>query len=523
MENPVRKQLNDFIGRRKITHPQFIQEKRIDAYFSSIGVDGQREIVHGLLRCSDLTKISDDIRKKIIHLYNNLYNLKGPLKKQQTIFLNPKSDGARKTAIIRILNENIGLMSEIIAHIKENTDETAQAIINWTISTVNLFGDVYLKYRCEIEGLKKVRQQALHLAEQISDILTAFSADLEQEKSASGKGLFASKAKKEAQQALDEKIDFTQKVIDNLRKTEELMDAMREPIFLAQRTSQAMQEAADSVTPEWQTFFVSKIKDGMGLPEVAITADSRLKAAMEKDYQKSFSAEIQGVAEQLDGFKQLLPINQEILVACGVEDEEKSPRIIQASRSLHSVMSNLFLELKFAYKNGLNRKMQIIHDRKTHQMELIRTDKTLRTDFARTLEEIYPPDFNDRKAALIEAINRGITRDQYTLLRSETNFWSMMKDKLFEKVSESRQSLFIRKRRMVNDILPDEKQYIEYSDKLRKTIDISSTEKAGFDPFVQQDFHELLKYLTSLYRDAAAHVKEEEIEEAAEDGQTAPA
>ncbi|MBT7891972.1 MAG: hypothetical protein HN580_23345, partial [Deltaproteobacteria bacterium] len=242
-----------------------------------------------------------------------------------------------------------------------------------------------------------------------------------------------------------------------------------------------------------------------------------------KDYQKSFSAEIQGVAEQLDGFKQLLPINQEILVACGVEDEEKSPRIIQASRSLHSVMSNLFLELKFAYKNGLNRKMQIIHDRKTHQMELIRTDKTLRTDFARTLEEIYPPDFNDRKAALIEAINRGITRDQYTLLRSETNFWSMMKDKLFEKVSESRQSLFIRKRRMVNDILPDEKQYIEYSDKLRKTIDISSTEKAGFDPFVQQDFHELLKYLTSLYRDAAAHVKEEEIEEAAEDGQTAPA
>ncbi len=46
-----------------------------------------------------------------------------------------------------------------------------------------------------------------------------------------------------------------------------------------------------------------------------------------------------------------------------------------------------------------------------------------------------------------------------------------------------------------------------------KTIDISNTEKAGFEPFVQQDFHELLKYLTNLYRDAAEHVQKKEVEE----------
>ncbi len=90
----------------------------------------------------------------------------------------------------------------------------------------------------------------------------------------------------------------------------------------------------------------------------------------------------------------------------------------------------------------------------------------------------------------------------------------MTKDKLFEQGSENRESLFIRKRRMVNEILPDEQHYIEYSDRLRKTIDISSTEKAGFEPFVQQDFHELLKYLTGLYQDAAEHVKKEEVGEA---------
>jgi len=514
MENSVRRQLNDFIGRRKITHPQFIQEKSIDAYFSSIGVEGQREIVHGLLRCSDLKKISDDIRKKIVHLYNNLYSLKEPLKKRQTIFIGSKSQGSRKTAIIRLLDENNRLMGEIIEHLQENTEETAQAIISWTISTVNLFGSVYLKNRCEIEGLKKVKQQATHLAEQISDILKAFSEELEAGKSVGSKGLFASKAKKEAQQVLDDKIAFAQKVIDNLGKTEKLLDTIREPIILAQRTGQALQKAADSVTPDWQTFYVSQIKDEKGLPEVAIASKTGSKGALEKKYEKHFTAEIQGVREQLEAFKQMLPINKEVLISCGMADENTLSRIIQAARSLHSIVSNLFLELRFAYKNGLNRKMQILHDRRTYEMELIRTDRTLKTDFARALEEIYPTDFNDRKAALIETIHRGITKDQYTLLRSEANFWSMTKDKLFEQGSESRQALFIRKRRMVNEILPDEQHYIEYSDRLRKTIDISSTDKAGFEPFVQQDFHELLKYLTSLYQDAAEHVKEEE-EEAA--------
>ena len=520
MENPVRRQLNDFIGRRKIIHPQFIQEKSIDTYFSSIGVDGQREIVHGLLRCSDLKKISDDIRKKIIQLYDNLYNLKEPLKKRQTIFIGPKKEGSRKTAIIRLLKENNRLMEEIIEHLKENTDETAQAIISWTISTVNLFGTVYLKNRCEIEGLKKVKQQATHLAEQISDILKALTGELEAEQSTASKGLFASKAKKEAQQALEDNIAFAQKVIDNLGKTEKLLDTMREPIFLAQRTSQALQNAADSVTPDWQTFYISPMKDEKGLPEVSIVPNSGSRGAVQKQYKKHFTAEIQEVGKRLEEFKQLLPFKQEILLSCGMEDENTMPRVIQAARSLHSVVSNLFLELQFAYKNGLNRKMQILHDRKTYEMELIRTDRTLKTDFARALEEIYPTDFNDRKAALIETLHRGITKDQYTLLRSETNFWSMTKDKLFEQGSESRQSLFIRKRRMVNEILPDELHYIEYSDRLRKTIDISSTEKPGFEPFVQQDFHELLKYLTSLYQDAAAHVKEEKEEEVGKANET---
>lgn len=523
MENPVRKQLNDFIGRRKITHPQFIQQKSMDRYFSSVGVDGQREIVHGLLRFSDLKKISDDSRKKIVQLYDNLYLLKEPLKKRRTFYLNPKSDSSQKTAIIKLLDQNNRLMGEIIEHLKENDDETVQAIINWTISTVNLFGDVYLKNRCEIEGLKKIRQQAVHLVEQISDIMSAFAEELEAGKSSGGTGMFASKAKKEAQQLLEEKIAHTRKVIANLGKTEKLVDAMREPIFLAQRVSQALQKAADSITPEWQTFFVSRIMDEKGLPEVSCTASHGLKAAQEQNYENSFSTKIREVRENLEAFKQLLPLNREILLSCGVDNENIFPRIIQASRSLYALLSNLFLELQFAYRNGLNRKMQILHDRKTYEMERIRSDKALKTDFARALEEIYPTDFNDRKAALIETIHRGITRDQHSLLRSETNFWSEMKNKLFAQSSESRQSLFIRKRRMVNEILPDEQHYIEYSDKLRKTIDISDKEKAGFDPFVQQDFHELLKYLVSLYREAAEHVKEDTVLGEAEDGQTAPA
>ncbi|MFH2133432.1 MAG: hypothetical protein ABIK68_23895, partial [bacterium] len=61
-----------------------------------------------------------------------------------------------------------------------------------------------------------------------------------------------------------------------------------------------------------------------------------------------------------------------------------------------------------------------------------------------------------------------------------------------------------------------EQFFIEYSDKLRKTIDISETEKFGFVPFVQQDFHELLKYLVGLYRDAAEHVRDTNQPEAAD-------
>ncbi|NQU65347.1 MAG: hypothetical protein HQ517_13840 [SAR324 cluster bacterium] len=335
--------------------------------------------------------------------------------------------------------------------------------------------------------------------------------------------MFASKAKKEVQQTLDEKIAHTRKVIANLARTGKLIDAMRESIFLAQRVNLALQRTPDGVTPEWKTFFVSRIKDEKGLPEVASCSNSGLKAAQEQNYENIFTAKIQESRKNLDGFKQMLPFNREILLSCGVEDEDTFSRILQASRSLHTILSNLFLELGFAYQTGLNRKMQILHDRKTYEIERVRSDKALKTDFARALEEIYPTDFIDRKAALIETIHRGITKDQHALLRSEINFWSMMKDKLFEQGGESRQSLFIRKRRMVNEIMPDEQDYIEYSDKLRKTIDISSTPKPGFDPFVQQDFHELLKYLVSLYREAAEHVKEEIVGGNAEDGNTAPA
>jgi len=85
----------------------------------------------------------------------------------------------------------------------------------------------------------------------------------------------------------------------------------------------------------------------------------------------------------------------------------------------------------------------------------------------------------------------------------------MMKDKLFVKGSEEKQNIFIKKRRMVNDVTPDEKFFIEYSDRLRKTIDVTSEDREGYDQFIQQDFHELLKYLAKIYKDAASHVIEE--------------
>ncbi|MFH2131910.1 MAG: hypothetical protein ABIK68_16165, partial [bacterium] len=450
MENPVRKQLNDFIGRRKITHPQFITNENMDSYFSSIGVDGQREIVHGLLRCSNLEKISDELRKKIVHLYNNLYVLKGPLKKRQTLIIVSGKKGPRKTAIIRLLDENNQLMKQIVEHLQDNSDETAQAIINWTISTVNLFGGVYLKYRCEIDGLKKIREQSVQLATQISEILSAAADTMASGKSPGGTGLFASKAKKEAQQVFDDKIAFLQQVIGNLGKTAKLVDAMREPIFLAQRVNSALQAAAKTVPPDWQNFYVSQIKDEKGMPVVGVTADHGLKSAMEKNYEKVFTADIQEVRKKLDDFKQLLPFTKDTALACGLDDEETLKRVLQSSRSLFSILNNLFLELQFAYETGLNRKAQILRDRKTYEIEKSRTDAVLETEFARTLEETFPTDFKDSKAALIEAIHKGITRDQHALLRSETNFWSMMKDRLFEEVKENRQSLFIRKRRMVN-------------------------------------------------------------------------
>ncbi len=513
MENPVRKQLNDFIGRRQVTHPQFIRAENMDRYFSSIGVDGQREIVHGLLRCSDLTKIEDGIRKKIVHLYNNLYVLKEPLKKRQTVIVVSSGGKKQKTAIIRVLDENQRLMQEIIDHLKDNTDESAQAIINWTISSVNLFGGVYLTNRCEIDRLKKIKEQSIQLAEQISGNLSDTLKKLDADKSAGSSGLFASKAKKEAQQSLEEKINFTQQVITNLGKTGKLIDSIREPIFLAHRVNKALQAEADAIKPEWKSFYESRIKDEKGLPVVAATKNHGLKAAAEKPYEKSFSTIIQEIKGALETYRQQLPAGREVLTACGVEDEETFKKIVKASRSLNSVLNNLFLELRFAYQNGLNRKKQILRDRKTYEEEKIRTDQVLQTAFARTLEEIFPADFQNSKATLNETIHKGITRDEYALLRSEINFWSLMKDKIFEQGKESRQSMFIRRRRMINDILPDEEHYIEYSDRLRKTIDIVGEEKAGFEPFVQQDFHELLKYLVNLYRVAESHVRKEEVEE----------
>jgi len=513
MENPVRKQLNDFIGRRQVTHPQFIRANNMDQYFSSIGVDGQREIVHGLLRCSDLTKISDDIRKKVVHLYNNLYNLKDSLKKRKTIIVVTSGGKQQKMAMIRRLDENQRLMQEIVAHLRDNPDETVQAIINWTISTVNLFGGVYLTNRCEIDRLRKVREQAIHLAAQIREILAGSLEKMEGDQSAGSGGMFASKAKKEVQQMLSDRIAFMQQVMDNLGKTEKLVDSIREPIFLAHRVSRALQAESERVLPDWKSFYESKIKDQKGLPMVAASADHKLKAAGEKPYEKTFATVIQKVQETLEGYRQLLPASRETLGACGVEDEETLQRIIQTSRSLNSILNNLFLELRFAYQNGLNRKEQILRDRNTYEEEKVRTDQVLQTAFSRTLEEVFPADFKNSKAALIDTIHKGITRDEYSLLRSEINFWSLMKDKIFEKGKESKQSMFIRRRRMVNDILPDEEYYIEYSDRLRKTIDIINNEKDGFEPFIQQDFHDLLKYLVSLYRDAESHIRKEEPEE----------
>lgn len=522
MENPVRRQLNDFIGRRQITHPQFIRADNMDSYFAFIGVDGQREIVHGLLRCSDLSKIDDEIRHKIVQLYDNLYVLKEPLKQRRTAIVQSVQNKKQKTAIIRVLDENQRLMQEIIEHLKENPDETAQAIVNWTISTVNFFGGAYLTNRCEIDRLKKTRDQSVHLSEQISEILSESVKKLEEGKAAGSGGLFASRAKKEALQAQDAKIGFAQQVIDNLRKTDKLIDSLREPIFLAHRIGKALQAEAEAVTIDWKSYFESRRKDEKGLPVVAATANHKLKAASEKPYEKTLTTLIEEVRKKLETYRQLLPATREVTTQCGIENSETAHRLVQASRSLISILNNLFLELRFAYQNVLNRKMQILRDRKTYQEEKIRTDRVLQTDFARTLSEVFPADFRNSKGPLNEITAKGITRDEYTLLRSEINFWSLMKDQIFEKGKESRQSMFIRRRRMVNELLPDEEHFIEYSDRLRKTIDITNTQNPGFEPFVQQDFHELLKYLVNLYRVAESHIKEEEPEAEHSDSASTP-
>lgn len=512
MENPVRKQLNDFIGRRQITHPQFIRTGNMDRYFASIGVDGQRDIVHGLLQCSNLEKIGDETRKKIVRLYNNLYNLKDPLKKRQTVMVITNEDKKQKTAIIRVLDENQRLMHEVVEQLKNNTEETAQAIINWTISTVNLFGEAYLTNRCEIDRLKKIREQSIHLSTQISEILSETMKRMETEMSSGSAGLFASKAKKEARQVLEKQSVTIKQINGNLAKTEKLIDSIREPVFRAYRVSKALQAEPDLVQPDWKSFFESRIKDEKGLPVVAITAKHSLKSATEQQYEKVFSKSIEGVRKHLETYRQLLPASREILSNCGITDEETCQRVVQASRSLNAVLNNLFLELRFAYQNTLNRKEQILRDRKTYEEEKVRTDTVLQTEFARILEEIFPADFKNSKGTLNETIQNGITKDEYSLLRSEINFWSLMKDRIFEQGKENRQEMFIRRRRMINEILPDEEHYIEYSDRLRKTIDIAAEQKLGFEPFVQQDFHELLKYLVNLYRVAESHISKEKEE-----------
>jgi len=518
MENPVRRQLNDFIGRRQITHPQFIRADNMDAYFSAIGVDSQREIVLGLLRCSDLSRISDEVRNKIVHLYNNLYILKEPLKKRQTLVVVTRDGKQRKSAIIHLLDENQRLMHEIVDHLSTNKEETAQAIINWTISTVNLFGGAYLSYRCEIDQLKKVREQSVHLAEQIADILSGTIQKLEADKPPASAGLFASKEKNKARQLVEEQIGAAGKVIENLGKSGKLVDGLREPIFLAHRVARALQANAEKVQQEWKSFFESRIRDEKGLPVVAVTPDHTLKAASEKQYEPYFATVIREMSEHLESFRQLLPDGREILKACGITGEETCSRVVQASRSLNTILNNLLMELRFACQNTLNRKQQIIRDRITYTEEKLRTEEVLLSAFARTLEEIFPADFRNSKAALNEMLHQGITRDQYSLLRSEINFWSAMKDRIFEQGKESRKTMFIRRRRMINEILPDEIYYIEYSDKLRKTIDIATEEKPGFEPFIQQDFHDLLKYLVSLYRSGEAHIRLEETEAPPEPG-----
>lgn len=126
MEHPVRKQLRDYIGRRNVTLPQFISTESMDRYFASIGVDGQREIVRGLLSCSDRETISEDIRRKITHLYNNLYLLKNPLKERQTHVIDSRGEKKRKVLIVKLIGENITSMKTIEQALKDSEEETGE-------------------------------------------------------------------------------------------------------------------------------------------------------------------------------------------------------------------------------------------------------------------------------------------------------------------------------------------------------------------------------------------------------------
>jgi len=234
MENPVRKQLSDFIGRRKITKPQFIQSESMDEYFSNAGVEGQREIVHGLLRTSDYKNIEEAIRQKIVMLYNNLYFLKDPIKKRQTQVVQSKNGKKQKVPIIRLLHKNNQLMQDIVEYLEESSEETLQAVINWTISTVNLFTNVYLRTQCEGGGLDSVKKRAAEYSQQLSGIFTNAIKEIEGGDSFKDPGMFASKAKKTEFQQAQDTVDSLQKGLDNVADTGKLLGEISNQILLLQ-------------------------------------------------------------------------------------------------------------------------------------------------------------------------------------------------------------------------------------------------------------------------------------------------
>jgi hypothetical protein len=512
MENPVRVQLSDFIGRRKITKPQFITAETMDEYFTSISVDGQREIVLGLLRSSDYKSIEEEIRQKISALYNNLYVLKEPLKKRKVQIVQTIDGKKQKVPIIRLIYKNNLYMQDIVEHLKETSEETLQAVINWTISTVNLFTIVYLRNQCAGGGLENINKQIGDISTQLSKILKNAVNDIENDDSFKDPGMFASKAKKAERQTAQDNVDSLQNALANVENTPKLLKEISNQIHLWHRIALSLKANSESITSDWSTYYISAAKDESGLALVSAVADKELKVPREIEFEKSATSELQEIKTKIVEYTKLLFMEREKIIASGINDEKKFNETITNSRMLKMIFSNLKSELDLAYDCVVNTKMQIIREKENYESEKQRYESVLNTPFAIELEEVYPTDYKERRAALVDLINKGISKDQHALLRSEFNFWSMMKDKLFEKGSEEKRNIFIKKRRMVNDITPGEKFFIEYSDRLRKTIDVTSESKDGYDQFVQQDFHEMLKYLAKLYKDAGNHVRENNVE-----------